>query len=151
VLGLTLQKVGKKMPKAFISWYDGQNHDRANDFFRLLKEHGFEVEHSPSSPHSGIQDERWGNWYQEGLPKAIKRAELFIAVITPSCDGSTWMMSEYEEAYRSFLTTGKPSLYFIKFDAVHSPVQYPEYYLSNSICLSSIPEEAIQTLINYTA
>ncbi len=140
----------RKMPKVFVSWYDGQNHGPANEFFGLLKRHGFEVEHSPHSPHSGIEDKRWNRWYQEGLPKAIQRAEVFIAVITPSCDGSTWMMIEYEEAYKNFLTTGKPVLYFIRFDSVESPVKYPEYYLSNSVRLSSIPEEAIQTLISST-
>jgi hypothetical protein len=140
--------MGRKMAKVFISWYDGQNHALANEFFGLLKEHGFEAKHSPHSPHSGMKDERWNNWYQEGLPRAIQRAEIFIAVITPPCDGSTWMMIEYEEAYKNFLITGKPALYFIRLDSAASPVKYPEHYLSNSVCLSSIPEEAVKTLIH---
>src|SRR5690348_11531170 len=105
-----------KMSKVFISWYDGQNHDLANEFFGLLKEHGFDVEHSPYSPHSGLYDERWKKWYDEGLPKAINQANIFIAVITPSCDSSTWMMIEFQEAYLKKLKTGRPQLYYIRFD-----------------------------------
>ncbi len=138
------------MPKVFISWYDGHTHSVANEFFGLLKKHGFDLEHSPDSPQSGIYDGRWTNWYEDGLPKAIDRAEIFIAVITPACDGSTWMLQEFEEAYSSFVETGKPALYFIRFDSDDQQVKYPEEYLSSSIHLSSIPEEAVQTLINST-
>ena len=134
------------MSKVFISWYDGHDHILANEFFGLLKKNGFDVEHSPYSPHSGGYDERWNKWYEEGLPKAIKQAEMFIAVITPSCDGSTWMLQEYQEAYSSFLKTGRPTLYFIRFDPTDRQVKCPEYYLQNSIHLSSVPEEALHTL-----
>ena len=134
------------MSKVFISWYDGHNHNLANQLFTLLKRNGFDVENSPYSPHSGVYDKRWNKWYEEGLPKAIKQSEIFIAVITPSCDASTWMMQEYQEAYSSFLKTGKPALYFIRFDPTDRQVKYPEYYLQNSVHLSSIPEEALHTL-----
>ena len=134
------------MSKVFISWYDGHKHNLANELFRLLKKHGFDVEHSPYSPHSGIHDERWNKWYEAGLPKAIKQAEIFIAVITPSCDASTWMLQEYQEAYSSFLKTGRPALYFLNFDPTDPHVKYPEYYLQNSVHLSSIPEEALHRL-----
>lgn len=136
------------MPKVFVSWYDGQQHGLASEFFGLLKKRGFDLEHSPHSPHSGTFDERWKNWYEEGLSQAINRVEIFIAVITPACDGSTWMMQEFEEAYSSFVKTGKPALYFIRFDPVQRQVKYPEYYLCSSTRLSSIPEEAVQTLMN---
>jgi len=139
------------MPKVIISWYDGQNHVSANEFCELLQKHGFELDHSPHSPQSGITDERWSNWYREGLPKAINLADIFIAVITPSCDGSTWMQQEYQEAYSSFLKTAKPSLYFIRFDSAEHQVKYQEYYLSSSVHLSSIPEEAIQTLLTFNS
>jgi hypothetical protein len=141
----------KNMPKVFVSWYDGQNHSLANEFFSLLKKHGFDVEHSPHSPHSGIDDKRWNNWYEEGLPNAINRAEIFVAVITPSCDGSTWMTIEYDVAYKNFLKTAKPALYFIRFDSDERQVKYQEYYLSSSVHLSSIPEEAIQTLLSFNS
>jgi hypothetical protein len=136
------------MSKAFISWYDGQSHSLANDFVGLLKNQGFALEHSPCSPHSGTYDERWKNWYADGLPKAIDRAEIFIAVITPACADSTWMLQEFEVAYSKFLETRKPVLYFIRFDSIEQPVKYPEHYLASSIRLSSNLEEAVQTLIN---
>lgn len=139
------------MPKVFISWYDGQNHVLANEFFGLLQKHGFDIEYSPRSPHSRINDERWNNWYEEGLPKAINRAEIFIAVITPSCDGSTWMAIEYEAAYKTFLKTAKPALYLIRFDSAEHQVKYQDYYLSSSVHLSSIPEEAVQTLLTFNS
>ena len=85
------------MSKVFISWYDGHNHILANQLFTLLKKNSFDVEHSAYSHHSGTYDERWNKWYEEGLPKAIKQAEMFIAVITPSCDGSICMLQEYQD------------------------------------------------------
>jgi hypothetical protein len=136
------------MSKVFISWYDGQNHKLANQLFGLLKKHGLEVECSPRSPHSGFYDEKWKKWYQEGLPKAITQAEIFIAVITPACDGSTWMLQEFQEAYASFLQNAKPKLYFIRFDSLEHQVKYPDYYLQNSIQLSSVPEQAVHTLLS---
>ena len=136
------------MSNVFISWYDGQNHLAANEFFRLLKIHGFGLEHSPYSPQSGIYDKRWVNWYSDGLPKAMDRAEIFIAVITPACDGSTWMIQEFEEAYLRFLKMGKPALYFIRFDPAEQQVKYPAEYLLSSIRLSSIPQEAVRTLMD---
>lgn len=139
------------MPKVFVSWYDGQNHGSANEFLALLKKHGFEVEHSPRSPDSGIHDNRWNNWYQEGLPTAIHQADIFIAVITPASDGSTWMLQEYQEAYSRFTKTAKPLLYFIRFDSAEHQVKYQEYYLSGSVHLPSIPEEAIQMLLTFNA
>ena len=135
------------MPKVFVSWYDGQSHSSANQFSELLRKHGFEVDHSPASPHSGIYDARWANWYAAGLPEAIEQAEIFIAVITPACDGSTWMLQEFETAYSQFMKTGKPVLYFIRFDSREHVVKYPQVYLSSSIGLPSISEEAVQTLI----
>jgi hypothetical protein len=134
------------MPKVFVSWYDGQNHSLANEFFGLLKKNGFSIEHSPSSSDGGFYDERWNEWYEDSLPKAISRADIFVAVITPSCDGSTWMMVEYDEAYKTFLKTAKPTLYFIRFDSAEHQIKYPDYYLSSSVRLSSIPEEAVRAL-----
>ena len=135
------------MPKVFISWYDGQKYSAANEFFGLLKRRGFDVEHSPSSPHSGINDERWASWYKDGLPRAIDRAEIFVAVITPACDGSTWMLQEFETAYSQFVKTGKPALYFMRSASAEHKVKYPNYYLSNSIHLPSVPIEAVEFLI----
>jgi len=139
------------MSKVFISWYDGQNHVLANEFFGLLQKHGFDIEYSPHSPHSGINDERWNNWYEEGLPKAINRAEIFIAVVTPSCDGSTWMTIEYEAAYKKFLKDASPALCLIRFDLAEHQVKYQDFYLSSSVHLSSIPEEAVQTLLTFSS
>jgi hypothetical protein len=136
------------MLNVFLSWYDGQNNSAANAFFELLKEQGFAVNHSPFSPHSGLHDERWANWYAHGLSEAIAQAEIFIAVITPACDGSTWMLEEFETAYLKFSQIVKPVLYFIRFDSVEQPVHYPEHYLATSKRLSSNPEEAVQALIH---
>ena len=142
---VNLQQI--KMFKVFISWYDGHNHILATEFFELLKKNGFDIEHSPFSPHSGVHDMRWSGWYEEGLPKAMGRVNAFIAVITPSCDSSSWMMQEFESAYFSFMNTGKPKLYFIRFDSIEKPLKYPGYYLQNSDQLSSVPEEAVRTLL----
>ena len=135
------------MSKVFLSWYDGQDHSLANEFFGLLKQHEFTVEHSPFSPHSGFVDTRWINWYKSGLPQAIQWAELFIAVLTPSCSGSTWMMQEYEEAFSSFMKSKHPLLYYIRFDTSDDRLNYPDYYLKSSIQLSSVPEEAVRKLL----
>jgi len=135
------------MTKVFVSWYDGHTNTPANEFINLLKQNGFQITHSPMSPHSSSQDERRQKWYDKGLPDAIHEAEMFIAVITPACDGSTWMQQEYHEAYSSFLKTGRPKLYFMRLDSPDQPVKYQEYYLQNSIRLSAIPKEAAQTLI----
>jgi hypothetical protein len=137
------------MPKIFVSWYDGQNHSVANEFFRLLQTHGFEVEHSPHSPESGWDDKRWSSWYRKGLPEAIQQADIFVAVITSSCDGSSWMQQEYQQAYSNFLKTAKPLLSFIRLDSPEHPVKYQEYYLSSSVHLSSVPEEAVQMLLSF--
>ena len=136
------------MLNVFLSWYDGQNNSAANAFFELLKKQGFVVNHSPFSPHSGLHDKRWVNWYAHGLSEAIEQAEIFIAVITPACNGSTWMLEEFETAYSKFSKTAKPALYFIRFDSVEQPVHYPEHYLATSNRLSSNTEEAVQTLIH---
>jgi hypothetical protein len=135
------------MSKVFLSWYDGQNYNLANEFLELLKKHSFDVELSPFSPQSGLHDERWGRWYADGLPNAIHQVEIFIAVITPTCDGSTWMLQEFQEACSSFITTGTPKLYVIRFDSLEKPVKFPEYYLQNSVHLSSTPEDAVRTLL----
>jgi len=137
------------MPKIFLSWYDGQQHSLAAELFALLKTGKFEIEHSPNSPHSGHLDERWANWYDDGLSKALRRADIFLAVITPSCDGSTWMLQEYQEAYTRFLQTARPALYFVRFDRTEQPVTYPGNYLENSIQLPSNPGAAFQALANY--
>lgn len=112
----------------------------------LLKESGHKVEFSPHSPQSGYKDKRWENWYTHGLPQAINEADLFIAVITPTCDGSSWMMQEYQEAYSSFIRSGKPTLYFIRFDSTEYPIKYQEYYLQNSISLPADPQKAVQLI-----
>ena len=135
------------MPKVFVSWYDGQNHSAANEFFTRLKQQDFDVQHSPHSPHSGTYDKRWATWYKTGLPNAVDWADNFVAVITSACDASSWMMQEYQIACSSFIRIGRPVLYYIRFDAAKHFVKYPQEYLSRSIQLSSIPEEAIQTLI----
>jgi hypothetical protein len=117
------------MCRIFLSWYDGHDHPLANQLSTLLNDHGFIVEHSPYSPHSGYHDERWGDWYRVGLPRAMRETDVFVAVITPSCDGSTWMMIEYETACKSAEQTGGPVLCYVRFDEIGRLVRYPAYYL----------------------
>ena len=72
----------------------------------LLRAH-VEIEHSPRNPLDG-DDPRWENWYEVGLPAALARCILFVAVIDRGWDSSSWMAHEAEVATKRSL----PVLYW---------------------------------------
>ena len=72
----------------------------------LLRAH-VEIEHSPRNPLDG-DDPRWENWYEVGLPAALARCILFVAVIDRGWDSSSWMAHEAEVATKR----GLPVLYW---------------------------------------
>lgn len=49
-------------------------------------------------------DPRWRDWYEAGLPAAIGRCEVFVAVVDRGWDSSTWMGQEADTASKSGLT-----------------------------------------------
>lgn len=61
---------------------------------------GWQVEHSPHSTDRDA-DPRWSDWYARGCTEALSRADVFLAVVTPGWDGSTWMAHEAETALDS--------------------------------------------------
>jgi TIR domain len=65
---------------------------------RLRKE-SFRVLHSPRN-RPGRKDERWREWYAKGCREEMERASIFIAVISPAWDCSTWMAHEVNEALK---------------------------------------------------
>ena len=64
-----------------------------------LRAESFSVSHSPRNPSDG-EDVRWRNWYESGCRVELERADVFISVIGPAWDCSTWMAHECEEALR---------------------------------------------------
>jgi hypothetical protein len=65
----------------------------ARELIAGLRQAGLEVEHSPSNPLDS-QDPRWANWYGDALEAAVDRCDLFIVVLEPGWDSSTWMAIE---------------------------------------------------------
>jgi hypothetical protein len=127
----------------FISWYDGYKDKFAKKLFDTLIDSGHTINTSPDSPESGKNDKRWDNWYEEGLPKSIQKADEFIAIITPNCDESTWMQIEYQEAFNSYMKDKKPKMFFLRLENPENPIKYQKYYLENSI---QLPNEVNQIL-----
>jgi hypothetical protein len=127
--------ISRLIMNIFISWYDGYKDKFAKRLFDTLIDSGHTINTSPNSPESGKNDKRWDNWFKEGLPKSIQIADEFIAIITPNCDGSTWMQIEYQEALNSNLKDNKPKLFFLRLDSPEKPIKYQQYYLDNSIQL----------------
>jgi len=68
-----------------------------------LRALGVAVEHSPSHP-AHRNDRRWSDWYGSGLPRALARCSVFVAVVDVGWDASTWMGEEAHaaQALRSF-------------------------------------------------
>lgn len=57
-----------------------------------LRQEGWAVDHSPRNPAEG-PDPRWRGWYDHGCGEALRRADVFITVVTPTWE-STWMAHE---------------------------------------------------------
>jgi hypothetical protein len=72
-----------------------------------LRRVNVKVEHSPRNPKDG-EDPRWGDWYKVGLPAALGRSHLFVAVIDRGWDSSTWMAIEADTATK----TGLPMFFW---------------------------------------
>src|SRR6266446_3060976 len=76
----------------------------ARDLIAALRQARVEVEHSPRNPLDG-EDPRWTNWYSEKLGAAVDSCDVFVVVLEPGWDSSTWMAIEAEAE----LATGRRS------------------------------------------
>lgn len=76
---------------------------------------GFQVTTSPLNPAHG-EDPRWPDWYGDGCREAMEAAEVFVAVVTPGSECSTWMGFEFDRAGWVHRGTGKPLLFVLKTD-----------------------------------
>ena len=52
-----------------------------------------------------------GDWYESGLAAALDGADVFICVVSPAWDSSTWMAEEAEQALRRY-RSGQLKQYF---------------------------------------
>ncbi|HEY0544720.1 MAG TPA: hypothetical protein VGC91_04915 [Pyrinomonadaceae bacterium] len=68
----------------------------ASDLVMRLRQEQFLVSHSPINDGSV----NWGNWYEHDCFAELDKAEIFVSVITPSWEYSTWMQHEMIEALR---------------------------------------------------
>ena len=80
---------------------------RAASLIERLRLAKVTIEHSPRNPIDG-DDPRWRGWYEVGLPAAVERCKLFVAVIDPGWESSTWMACEAEVATKK----GRPLCYW---------------------------------------
>lgn len=100
--------------RIFISWYDGERHPDGARLKSSIEQAGFQVVHSPCSPHSGRTDERWKGWYESGCARAVADCGAFIAFIEDVYDSSTWMGIEFDVAWTANQRTGWPKLFYLK-------------------------------------
>ena len=86
------------MPRIFVSScrIDGPH---AAALIERLRGESFAVSHSPRNPSDG-RDERWIDWYASGCRVELEEADIFVSVISPAWDCSTWMAHECIEASR---------------------------------------------------
>ncbi|HSJ01703.1 MAG: hypothetical protein ACAI34_19545 [Verrucomicrobium sp.] len=89
---------------------------------QCLREHGIEVEHSPSNPAHN-HDPRWRNWYGVGLSEAISRCDLVVVVVDFGWSSSTWMAIEADAAlFGTDIAPPSPMVYWdpdgIKVDSI---------------------------------
>src|SRR5688572_17363574 len=89
------------MTQVFVSSCDIRE-PRASSLVERLRQAGFNVSHSPHSP----LDERWQGWYESGCRDELEKANIFLAVVDPAWESSTWMAHEADEALR-LLEAGK--------------------------------------------
>jgi len=78
----------------------------------LLKAAGHTVTTSPINPANG-SDLRWKDWYEQGCQTAIESNNVFLAIVTPGYDCSTWMAIEFETAWKANQASGRPRLYVL--------------------------------------
>lgn len=82
-------------PRIFVSALDAEDVP-VTDLVRALREAGAEVDHSPADG----DDPRFYDWYDVGLPAAVRHCEAFVIVPITWWDSSTWMMIEADTAMR---------------------------------------------------
>src|SRR6266542_1194027 len=80
----------------------------------LLKAAGHTVTTSPINPANG-SDPRWKDWYEQGWQTAIESNNVFLAIVTPGYDCSSWMVIEFETAWKANQASGRPRLYVYPF------------------------------------
>ena len=95
------------MTQVFISSRDiGAPH--AASLVKCLRAAGFHVTHSPGSPLS----ERWRDWYARACRDELEKVSIFIAVIDPAWDSSTWMAHEAYEAMKLLEAGSMRKMYY---------------------------------------
>jgi hypothetical protein len=65
----------------------------AAQLIACLNKLGVSLEHSPSNPRDK-PDQRWKDWYHQGLPATLRRCRLFVIVVDDGWDSSSWMAQE---------------------------------------------------------
>ena len=92
--------------------------ERATAFIEALRRRGCVVSHSPRNPMDG-QDERWADWYAVGLKDELRRADVFVAVVTSGWASSSWMLCEAVEARQQSLQRSRR---MFQYNVLCSPV-----------------------------
>ena len=69
----------------------------AKELIFKLRRMGADVSHSPSNPLDA-DDPRWNDWYDAGLPAAVRQCDEFVIVVDRVWDSSSWMAQEAQVA-----------------------------------------------------
>jgi hypothetical protein len=117
--------------RVFVST-ENSTDDRARRFIDRLRDAGLQVNCSPLNPALG-RDPRWQGWYASGCRAAIEEADACVAVVTAGYDGSTWMASEFDAAWRLYCDTGRPSLFVLKERNKPLPAGFREYEEASTV------------------
>jgi hypothetical protein len=86
----------KNSMRVFVSCQNVDSFECTNLISSLLQT-GFQVTHSPRNPISAV-DDRWEDWYANGLGKALQSTDIFLIVVDYPWDSSTWMAIEADQA-----------------------------------------------------
>lgn len=101
------------MKKIFISWYDGFLNQFALNYYNSLIMN-YSVETSPFSTECGRgHDPKWDNWYDYRCKSLIENSDIYIAIITNSWSGSTWMLHEISTANNCAKINIKPKRFYL--------------------------------------
>jgi hypothetical protein len=97
-----------------------------------LRNAGLEVEHSPSTPQDR-EDERWADWYHQGLARTLSMCSAFVIVIDSGWDSSTWMAMEAREAIEKTSATPRIQSFFWNPEGLHVTARGMLQYLKNEL------------------
>jgi len=119
------------MKTIFLSWYDGFLEKTGKQLYSFLETSEVNIITSPYSPHCGKgNDEKWENWYDNGLPEAVKQSDIFIAFISKQYD-STWMAQEFQTAFNWYLEHKSPKLFVFNPEKLKLPKGFEPYIKSS--------------------